>query len=68
MIENVTKIKSHNPEKHLTEWTASRVELNIILAKVKYGVEEIRMKILKYFNVLSRRETESLAIKKCSRF
>lgn len=68
MTENVTKIKSHKPEKCLTEWTASKVELNMILAKVKYGVEEMRMKILKYFNVLSRRETESLAIKKCSRF
>jgi hypothetical protein len=65
MIEKVTNIKSHKDENERTEYTASKVELNMILASLKNGVDEIKIKILKYLRVLKSLEISSLAITKC---
>ncbi len=40
----------------------------MILASLKYGVEDMRMKILKYFRVLKTFDGLSLAMIKCSKF
>jgi hypothetical protein len=61
----MTSINNHKRDKFRTEYTASRVELKMMRAYEKKGVDDIKIKILMYLRVRSNLEMLSLANRKC---